>query len=90
MALFQIPRSSRRSRGLPGATSKRAHETDDDPRRTVVSRSKLMAGAALATCAVLLTPAVAWAQDTPVTAEDVQTNLDNVFVLVAAVLVIFM
>ena len=49
-----------------------------------------MAGAALAAGAVLLTPAVAWAQEAPVAAEDVQANLDNVFVLVAAVLVIFM
>ena len=53
-------------------------------------RRKLMAGAALATGAVLLAPAAAWAQDAPIAAEDVQANLDNVFVLVAAVLVIFM
>ncbi|HWC11758.1 MAG TPA: ammonium transporter [Acidimicrobiales bacterium] len=53
-------------------------------------RRKLMAGAALATGAVLLAPATAWAQDAPIAAEDVQANLDNVFVLVAAVLVIFM
>ena len=40
--------------------------------------------------AVLLSAATAGAQEVEVLAEDVQTNLDNVFVLVAAVLVIFM
>ncbi len=39
----------------------------------------------------VLTTTPAWAQEaTEITAEGVQTNLDNVFVLVAAVLVIFM
>lgn len=52
-------------------------------------KTKWMAGSALAVGAVLATAAPAWAQDAP-TAEDVQTNLDNVFVLLSAVLVIFM
>lgn len=54
-------------------------------------RGKLLAGGALTGAAVLLGASGAWAQEAaPITAEDVQTNLDNVFVLVAAVLVIFM
>ncbi len=49
-----------------------------------------MAGAALAAGLVVLGGDAAWAQEAPISAEDVQANLDNVFVLVAAVLVIFM
>ncbi len=51
---------------------------------------KLVAGGMLATSLVLVGGDVAWAQAAEVTAEEVQTNLDNVFVLVAAILVIFM
>jgi Amt family ammonium transporter len=51
-------------------------------------RRKVLVGGALAAGAVLLTATPAGAQE--VTPEDVQANLDNVFVLVAAVLVIFM
>ncbi|HYH48958.1 MAG TPA: ammonium transporter, partial [Acidimicrobiia bacterium] len=39
---------------------------------------------------VLATAAPAWGAETPITADAVQTNLDNVFVLISAVLVIFM
>jgi ammonium transporter, Amt family len=52
-------------------------------------RRKLTAGAAVAVAGVLTTAAPAWAQD-EVTAEAVQANLDNAFVLLCAVLVIFM
>ena len=52
--------------------------------------AKLVAGGTLAAAGVVLSGGAAWAQDAAVTAEDVQANLDNVFVLVAAVLVIFM
>jgi ammonium transporter, Amt family len=45
-----------------------------------------VAAAALLACG----GGAAWAQEATVTAEEVQTNLDNVFVLVAAILVIFM
>ena len=51
---------------------------------------KLLAGGILAIGLVVVGADAAWAQEAPVTAEDVQKNLDNVFVLVAAVLVIFM
>ena len=51
---------------------------------------KLVAGGVVATGLVMLGGDAAWAQEAPISAEDVQTNLDNVFVLVAAVLVIFM
>ncbi len=52
---------------------------------------KLLAGGALAATLLTLGATAAWGQETaPVAAEDVQTNLDNVFVLLAAVLVIFM
>ncbi len=51
---------------------------------------KLVAGAVAATAIVGFGGGAAWAQEATVTAEDVQTNLDNVFVLVAAILVIFM
>ncbi|MFP5317697.1 MAG: ammonium transporter [Acidimicrobiia bacterium] len=44
----------------------------------------------MAAGAVVLTATTAGAQEAEVLAEDVQTNLDNVFVLVAAILVIFM
>jgi Amt family ammonium transporter len=50
-------------------------------------RRKLAVGAAVAT-GLVLTASPAWAQE--VTAEDVQANLDNAFVLLSAVLVIFM
>lgn len=53
-------------------------------------RKKLVAGAAVAAGLVVLGGDAAWAQEAPISAEDVQTNLDNVFVLLAAVLVIFM
>ena len=53
-------------------------------------KGKLLTGAAVTTALVLSAGAPAWAQDAPISAEDVQTNLDNLFVLVAAVLVIFM
>ncbi|MBW3614598.1 MAG: ammonium transporter [Actinobacteria bacterium] len=54
-------------------------------------RSKnFVASGLLATGLVVLGGDVAWAQTAEVTAEEVQTNLDNVFVLLAAVLVIFM
>ena len=54
--------------------------------------AKLVAGGALAAAVVALGGGAAWAQEAEaaVTAEDVQVNLDNVFVLVSAVLVIFM
>ncbi|MBW3556290.1 MAG: ammonium transporter [Actinobacteria bacterium] len=45
---------------------------------------------ALGAGVVMLWGEAAWAQATEISAEDVQANLDNVFVLVAAVLVIFM
>ena len=54
-------------------------------------RGKRLVCGALTAGVVALTPAVAWAQEEEVvTAEAVQANLDNVFVLLAAVLVIFM
>jgi ammonium transporter, Amt family len=57
----------------------------------VPSPKKFLAGGALAAGMVMFGAAGAWAQEeVAVTADDVQTNLDNVFVLVAAVLVIFM
>ena len=49
-----------------------------------------MVGGALTTGLVLVGAEGAWAQEAPISAEEVQTNLDNVFVLLAAVLVIFM
>lgn len=49
----------------------------------------LAVGGAVATSLVLLGGDTAWAQADP-SAEGVQTNLDNVFVLLSAVLVIFM
>ncbi|MGH9178826.1 MAG: ammonium transporter [Acidimicrobiales bacterium] len=52
-------------------------------------RRKLALGAALACGLVLTGGDAAWAQ-AEISAEDVQANLDNVFVLVAAVLVFFM
>ena len=51
---------------------------------------KLVLGGAVTTGLVMLAGDPAWAQAEPVLAEDVQKNLDNVFVLLAAVLVIFM
>jgi Amt family ammonium transporter len=56
----------------------------------VIDSKKLAVGAALAAGSVVLGGDVAWAQTDTISAEDVQTNLDNVFVLLAAVLVIFM
>jgi len=58
----------------------------------VTRTAKLVAGGTLAAAVVALGGGAAWAQEaeTVMTAEDVQVNLDNVFVLVAAVLVIFM
>ncbi len=46
--------------------------------------------AALAATAVVAWAGPAWAQEAPPSTTDVQANLDNVFVLLAAVLVIFM
>jgi Amt family ammonium transporter len=51
---------------------------------------KLVVGGALTTGLVMIGANAAWAQEATISAEDVQTNLDNVFVLLAAVLVIFM
>ena len=51
-------------------------------------RRKLAAGAAVAGV-VLCTASPAWGQEA-INAEDVQVNLDNAFVLLSAVLVIFM
>jgi Amt family ammonium transporter len=56
----------------------------------VISRSKMCAAGALVAGGVLCTTSPAWAQEASTTAEDVQANLDNVFVLLSAVLVIFM
>jgi Amt family ammonium transporter len=53
-------------------------------------RSKLLVAAAVAPASVLLAAAPAGAQSPELSPEAVQANLDNVFVLVAAVLVIFM
>ena len=51
---------------------------------------KLVVGGALTTGLVMMGANAAWAQEVTISAEDVQTNLDNVFVLLSAVLVIFM
>ena len=57
----------------------------------MVTRRKLAVGGVLIAALALVTAAPGWAQETTeITADDVQVNLDNVFVLVAAVLVIFM
>ena len=56
----------------------------------MLSRKKLCAAGALVVGGVLFTAAPAWAQEATTTADDVQVNLDNVFVLLSAVLVIFM
>jgi Amt family ammonium transporter len=56
----------------------------------VTRTPKLVLGALLAGAVVAFGGGAAWAQEATTTAEDVQANLDNVFVLVAAVLVIFM
>jgi Amt family ammonium transporter len=53
------------------------------------TKRKLAVVGGLAAAALVATATPALAQ-TPITAEDVQANLDNVFVLVAAVFVIFM
>ncbi len=50
----------------------------------------LLGGGGAAGLVVVLGAEAAWAQEATVSAEDVQKNLDNVFVLVAAILVIFM
>lgn len=52
-------------------------------------RGKLLAAGALGAGVALLACTPASAQEAEVLAEDVQTNLDNVFVLLSAVLVIF-
>ena len=51
---------------------------------------KLLTAGAFASGLLVLGGDAAWAQAAPISATDVQTNLDNVFVLVSAVLVIFM
>jgi ammonium transporter, Amt family len=51
---------------------------------------RLVAGGAVTTGLVLMGADAAWAQEATISAEEVQANLDNVFVLLAAVLVIFM
>jgi len=57
----------------------------------VFLKGKLAVAGALAAGLAVLTAAPSWAQDAAeIAAEDVQVNLDNVFVLVSAVLVIFM
>ena len=56
----------------------------------MVRLKKVLAAGVLASGVVALGGDVAWAQAAEISAEDVQTNLDNVFVLIAAVLVIFM
>ena len=54
-------------------------------------KGKLLGSGALIAGVVALSPSLAYAQEeAPITADAVQTNLDNVFVLLAAVLVIFM
>ena len=53
-------------------------------------RRRLILAGAAGTAAVLLAASPAGAQEAETTAESVQANLDNVFVLVSAVLVIFM
>ena len=56
-----------------------------------MASKKVLVGTALAAGMTLFTASPVWAQEaTEVLAEDVQTNLDNVFVLLSAVLVIFM
>jgi ammonium transporter, Amt family len=55
------------------------------------SRNKLLGGVALAAGVAALSASPAWAQEAvELTADEVQVNLDNVFVLLCAVLVIFM
>ena len=62
-----------------------------DRRRSLVLTRKAAVGCVLAAGVAVLTTTPAWAQEAAeITADDVQTNLDNVFVLVSAVLVIFM
>lgn len=57
----------------------------------MLGKRRCVAVGALAAGGLLLAAVPAWGQEVaPVTAEEVQANLDNVFVLVAAVLVIFM
>ena len=53
-------------------------------------KRRLATAGALAAGSVLVTASPALAQDAEVTAESVQANLDNAFVLLSAVLVIFM
>jgi ammonium transporter, Amt family len=57
--------------------------------RKAVFRAGLTSAATLA-AGLFATSAPAWAAETPVTPDAVQTNLDNVFVLLCGVLVIFM
>ena len=56
----------------------------------MVNKTKAATVAAVAVAGPALWAAPAWAQDDAIAAEAVQANLDNVFVLVSAVLVIFM
>jgi Amt family ammonium transporter len=56
----------------------------------VTRTPKLVLGALFAGAMVAFGGGAAWAQEATTTAEDVQINLNNVFVLVSAVLVIFM
>ena len=53
-------------------------------------RQKLLTGAGLVGAVTLLTASPAFAQDDALTADAVQVALDNIWILVAAVLVIFM
>ena len=82
------------SRSPPCARAPRADQGPDDDEGTkqlMMRCGKLLAGGALTGGLVVLGGDAALAQEAaPLSAEAVQKNLDNVFVLVAAVLVIFM
>jgi ammonium transporter, Amt family len=52
--------------------------------------ARLLAGGIAAAGWAVLDGHPAWAQEVTITAEEVQANLDNVFVLISAVLVFFM
>ena len=58
--------------------------------RSLFTKRRLAVATGFSAAALLLTSTPALAQDTEITAEAVQGTLDNVFVLIAAVLVIFM
>ena len=79
------------SRSPPPCHCKGNHTSDNDERTQGAVRKKaaVLVGS-LAAALVVLGSDPAWAQEATISAEDVQANLDNVFVLVAAVLVIFM